>query len=114
MGRRSVPNSAQVALPGMGFAEQCIARCRALFKRDEIRDPDRLDAGAFLWECAFDQRDRRFACRLARLPVELADRDWRELASGERAKLVLAVHGVEQWATRNRRALERLRQERAA
>jgi hypothetical protein len=114
MSARVMRNVAQASLPGVGFAEQCIARCRALFKRDEIRDPAKLDPGAFLWECAFEVKDRRFVCRLARVPVELAERDWRELLMPERMALLAAVQGVFSWTARHRAAVARLQRERLA
>jgi hypothetical protein len=98
----------------MGMAEQAIALMRAMFTRDEIRDPHKVGAGVYLWECAFDQRDRRFACRLAKLPLTLAERDWRELALVEQSAIVTALHRVELWCAKHRRALDRLQVERGA
>jgi hypothetical protein len=107
-------SDASGTLPGTGFAEQAIALMRAMFTRDEIRDPSKVGAGVYLWDCFFEQRDRRFACRLAKLPLELAERDWRELALVEQSAIVTALHRVELWCARHRRALDRLHIEREA
>lgn len=109
-----MPSAAQSVLPGVGFAELCIARCRAMFKRDEIRDPARLSAGEFLWECAFNERDRRFLCLIARAPRELAARDWKELTRGEQFRLTAGLFDLLRWIGAHQRAIDALRRERAA
>lgn len=111
-----MPSAAQARLPGVGSpaAEQAISLLRSMFKADEIRDPETVGAGVYLWDCAFDQSDRRGACWLAHLPLELAHKDWRELSLVERTRILGALHRVELWTRKFRHLLDRLHAERGA
>ncbi|HEX5129600.1 MAG TPA: hypothetical protein VFV90_07635 [Usitatibacter sp.] len=105
-------NTPQLTLPGVGFAEQAIARMRSLFKPEQIRDQEKLSAGHFLWTCAFDERDRRFALRLAKLDPRLHVRDWRELTGTEQALITSSMQSLAKWIWKHDRAIARLREER--
>ena len=111
--RRAVYSAGQGSLPGLGFAEQCIARCRAVFRRDEVRDAAKLDAGRYLWEICFTEKDRRFLLRLSDLGIELAGCTWAELSDYHKAKLIQRARGLIEWATKMRAAIDRLQRERA-
>ena len=89
------------------FVEQCIARVRALYA-PHLQQKKPVSIGSALWDCACDQRDRRFLCLMAKLPNALADRDAAELTPGELASLYLAFVKLRQWVSERDAALDKV------
>lgn len=102
------------ALPGFSFADQCLARMRALLGVDRKRP---ADAMAFLWDAAFGPKDRRFLARLAsrriareiELPHDAVE--WSQLPTVDRIQLQVAWSDLCRWVRKYDEAAQRWRAE---
>lgn len=81
------------------FTDQHIARLRAFYLRymtgavSEKRAPAQAD----WWDRACSDVDRRFMCRIAAMPAELAEKKSAALTAGELLTLFDAFYRLKQW-----------------
>jgi hypothetical protein len=98
---------AQPTLPGVGFAEECIARVHALYK-GWFRQPQTRDVRAYLWDCCCTLQDRRFLCRIANVAPNLAELDFAELPRVDATTIFVRFGSLLQWVRKFERATDAL------
>ena len=103
----------QSSLPAIDspFVAGALARCRALYARWLTPKKKPVSLQACLWDAVLDDRDRRFLCHLAKLPVQLAERSAAELTAGELYTLFDSFLKLRGWCGKVERALQRIRSE---